>query len=255
MPADMKLLSTSLSNTSTEIPPKASSPSSAQDIEQALPCNTHTGTQSKQTPQPLALQTHSIPALPLENSHKNRAALPCSGLEVVSLAAEAAKPRLARAALPAAISRHLLHCFSAELLLPGTHGSLSPSPGLSAQHNSAPKSLHVRGIARARRWGFLAAVAAHPIHCLWCMLSKQSPGSSSGKDEESQLWRADKVFCREPLCFHGILKAKGLGMLHLALQFWSVQVVIFCNLQWNSQPNTNLNVSERARANNRNSSQ
>lgn len=42
-------------------PPKASSPSSAQDTEQALPCNTRTGTQSKQTPRPLALQTHSIP--------------------------------------------------------------------------------------------------------------------------------------------------------------------------------------------------
>lgn len=79
MPADMKLLSTSLSNTSTEIPPKASSPSSAQDIEQALPCNTHTGTQSKQTPQPLALQTHSIPALPLETATKIAQPCPAPG--------------------------------------------------------------------------------------------------------------------------------------------------------------------------------
>lgn len=112
-----------------------------------------------------------------------------------------------------------------------------------------------RGIACARYWGFLAAVAAHPTHCLWCMLSKQSPGSSQRKDEESQLSRADKVFCREPQCFHGILKAKGLGMLHLASQFCIVQVVVFCNLQRNSQTKANLYVSEKPQVNNTNSSQ
>lgn len=145
MPADIKLLSTHLcSNTvkhnHRKPPPKASSPSSAQDTEQALPCNTHTATQSKPySPCPCK----STPSLHfVSKQQKSCSPDTAPGLEVVSLPAEAAKasaPEEPGEAVPAAISQHLLHCFSAEwewLLSPGTHGSLSRRALYSAQFSS-----------------------------------------------------------------------------------------------------------------------
>lgn len=124
---------------STEIPPKASSPSSAQDTQQALPCNTHTATQSK-TIQSLSPQ---IPPLPLETTTKIMQPwplLPDWRLCLSQQKLQRLQPVMSPGeAVPAAISQHLLHCFSAErewLLLPGTHGSLSRRVLYSAQFSS-----------------------------------------------------------------------------------------------------------------------
>lgn len=82
--------------------------------------------------------------------------------------------------MPAAISESLTALLFSGVKVAALLGRtwLCQPEGLCVQHNSAPKSLRAEVIAFAPCWAFLAAAAAHPIHCLWWMLSKQSPGSS-----------------------------------------------------------------------------
>lgn len=145
MPADIKLLSTmsvqTLSNMTTETPPKRAV---------LVQHRTHSKRSPATPTQPhKANHTVPVPANPLHplTSFRKQQQKSCSpdtapGLEVVSLPAEAAKasaPDQPREAVPAAISQHLLHCFSAErkwLLSPGTHGSLSRRVLYSAQFSS-----------------------------------------------------------------------------------------------------------------------
>lgn len=85
MPTDIKLLSTSsvqtLKRRAQKAPQKASSPSSAQDTQQALPCNTHTATQSK------PCHRKSTPSLHFLWKQQQKSCSPdtAPGLEVVSL--------------------------------------------------------------------------------------------------------------------------------------------------------------------------
>lgn len=137
--ADIKLSGTEIS---TESPPKASSPSSAQDIEQALPCNTPTATQSK-AHRP-CLQIHSIPALHPSTAPKTTQ-LPGWGLCLSRGSGACCNPPALTALL------------SAGLLLPGTHGS---APAIL--HNPAPKSLPVRGNCPRSALGLCGCSACSP---------------------------------------------------------------------------------------------
>lgn len=171
-----------LSNMTTETLPEASSPSSAQDTQQALPCNTHTATQSKpyspcprkSTPSPHFLQKTTTKIM--QPWHCSRA----GGCVSPSRSCKGFSSWLAQGSgaccnIPALTA--LLFSGAKVAALPG-HTWLAQPEGSLFSTIRLQSLCMWRGIACARYWGFLAAVAAHPTHCLWCMLSKQSPGSS-----------------------------------------------------------------------------
>lgn len=163
---------------------KPNSTSSAQDHTASTPLQyTHIHTMQNYSVSVTAYWLHSFTWFRNNNNKKSCSSDTAPRLEVVSLPAKAARLQLLinpgnRCLLQ--YPSHLLHCFSVErkwLLFPGTHGSLSRRGSLFSTIQL--QSLRMwRVIAFALYWGFLAAVTAHPIHCLWCMLSKQSPRSS-----------------------------------------------------------------------------
>lgn len=183
MPADIKLLSTSSVQTLKRWAQK--SPPKRAVLVQHRTHSKH----SPATPTQPHKANHTVPvtanpSTSFRNNNKNHAALATApGLEVVSLPAEAAKasagdePRGSGACCNIPALTALLFS-GARVAAPPGHTWLAQPEGSLFSTIQLQSLCMWRGIARARCWGFLAAVAAHPIHCLWCMLSKQSPGSS-----------------------------------------------------------------------------
>lgn len=147
--------------------------------EQALPCNTHTSTQ-RRTIRLVPLHISSIPSLDLETTApENHAAptlLPGWRLSLSQQMLQGFSSWLTPGA-GACCNIPVTYCIAFQRSESGcssrAHMALSAGGVLCLARFSV-----WRVIACALDWGFLAAVRAHPSHCLWCMLNKQSPGSS-----------------------------------------------------------------------------